>query len=288
LTERGGPPPLQVLEQIMDLADSSTSREAWFGTHKLGKAWDGTGICVLLAAPTLDAIIAEVIDRADEAPDEPATIELYGERPGFVACGISGTRSVLRSSRLKQFRGTVARANKARLTSLRDRSLSHTGISSMNPSMISRPKLAQGSLKRTDRAAVSVPIPDTRSVTVSGQELWPRPEVPVCGVDFSGGEEDQRYGNRKIWIAEWLPEKSVALRCGWGTNTADKICRSDLAPLIKLGGWWSLDFPFGIAKETARALELTSWPEWLSWCPGKGDATMLRDYEPQNHVVPAV
>jgi hypothetical protein len=42
-------------------------------------------------------------------------------------------------------------------------------------------------------------------------------------------------------------------------------------------GWWSLDFPFGIAKETACALKLSSWQEWLSWCGRELDATMLRD-----------
>jgi hypothetical protein len=97
-------------------------------------------------------------------------------------------------------------------------------------------------------------------------------------VDFSGGEEDRRYGNRKIWVATWSPGKDVALRCGWSDSTADKICRRDLPGLIEREpGWWSLDFPFGIAKETARALKLNSWPEWLRWCGGEGDATTLRD-----------
>jgi hypothetical protein len=97
-------------------------------------------------------------------------------------------------------------------------------------------------------------------------------------VDFSGGEEDQRHGNRKIWVATWSPGKDVALRWGWADSTADKICRRDLPGLIKRElGWWSLDFPFGIAKETAHALGLNSWPEWLKWCGGESDATTLRD-----------
>jgi hypothetical protein len=84
-TEGGGPSPLQELERILDLADSSPTREAWFGTHKPGTDWDGPGICILLAQGQSDAIIAEVIDRASEAPDEPATTELYQGRGEFVA-----------------------------------------------------------------------------------------------------------------------------------------------------------------------------------------------------------
>jgi hypothetical protein len=42
-------------------------------------------------------------------------------------------------------------------------------------------------------------------------------------------------------------------------------------------GWWSLDFPFGLAKETARALKLDTWPEWLKWCSNEVNATALRD-----------
>src|SRR5271156_5472796 len=82
-TERGGPSPLRELERILDLADSSPAREAWFGTHKPGVDWDGPGICILLAAPTLEGIIAEVIDRNNKVPDEPATKELYRDREGY-------------------------------------------------------------------------------------------------------------------------------------------------------------------------------------------------------------
>src|SRR5579872_4975098 len=84
-TESGGPSPLGELERISDLADRSPTREGWFGTHKPGTDWTGPGICILIAAPTLDGIIAEVIGRTREAPDEPATNELYRDRRGFVA-----------------------------------------------------------------------------------------------------------------------------------------------------------------------------------------------------------
>ena len=84
-TVGGGPSPLRELERILDLADSSPAREAWFGTHKPGTDWEGAGICILLAAETPEAIIAEVVDRISKVPEEPATLELYRDRGEFVA-----------------------------------------------------------------------------------------------------------------------------------------------------------------------------------------------------------
>jgi hypothetical protein len=84
-TVGGGPSPLRELERILDLAGSSPDQEAWFGTHKPGTDWDGPGICILLAAESAEAIIAEVIDRSTKAPDEPATRELYHDREEFAA-----------------------------------------------------------------------------------------------------------------------------------------------------------------------------------------------------------
>src|SRR6202035_4755796 len=92
------------------------------------------------------------------------------------------------------------------------------------------------------RRSVAVVSPLTTPLTLESEAgLWPRPEVSLYGVDFSGGKENQRSGNRKIWVAKWIPGKKVKF--------ADKICRADLPTLIKCEpGWWSLDFPFGIAK----------------------------------------
>jgi hypothetical protein len=84
-TTGGGPPPIEELARILDQADSSPDREAWFGTRKGGNKQDEVGICILLAMPTLHAIITEVIGRNDTMPDEPATRELYEDREGLVA-----------------------------------------------------------------------------------------------------------------------------------------------------------------------------------------------------------
>lgn len=50
--------------------------------------------------------------------------------------------------------------------------------------------------------------------------------------------------------------------------------------ITERGGWWAIDFPFGIAAETANALNLAgpnAWQAWLDWCCDGGDATERRD-----------
>jgi hypothetical protein len=268
------------LERISDLADGSPVREAWFGTHKPGANWGGAGICILLAAGTPEAIIAEVVDRTNKAPDEPATRELYRDRGEFVAWWRIRNPIRARFESLHEIPGHgwhsglgAAKVFHSQVSftywdfggaSFEDLASSAAVVNQNVPHLA----IPVGAAARDEPASAADP----------GCERWSRPEFPVYGVDFSGGEEDQRYGNRKIWVAAWSPGKDVALRCGWADSTADKVCRRDLPGLIKRQpGWWSLDFPFGIAKDTARALGLNSWPEWLRWCGGEGDATALRD-----------
>jgi hypothetical protein len=53
ITPDGGPTPREELARILDQAHNCPNREAWFPTHKRGANWDRPGICVLLAATTL-------------------------------------------------------------------------------------------------------------------------------------------------------------------------------------------------------------------------------------------
>lgn len=255
-TVGGGPSPLRELERILDLADSSPAREAWFGTHKpctVGTA-QGSAFCLRqrhrkrslpkwLIGPT----------RHQTIPARWSFTEIEGN---LLHGGISATRSGLSSGHLTKSPAVTGKVDSELPIS--------AGVVDLHVPHLAIP--------------IGAAAPDeTSSATDSSSEVWYPPEFPVYGVDFSGGEENLR-GNRKIWVATWVPGKNVALRCGWSDNTADKIRRRDLAGLIKRGsGWWSLDFPFGIAKETACALGLNSWQEWLSWCGREGDATMLRD-----------
>jgi hypothetical protein len=219
------------LERILDLADSSPDREAWFGTHKPGTDWDGPGICILFAAATPEAIIAEVIDRSTKAPDEPATRELYQDRGEFAAWWHIRNPIRVEFESLNKIPGCHWK--------------SRLGAAKVFKSQVSFTYWDFGGEFFEDLASAGVvglhvpqsamPIgaapEETSWATDPGSEGWPRPECPIYGVDFSGGQEDRR-GNRKIWVATWLPGKNVALRCGWTDNTAERICRRDLPGLI--------------------------------------------------------
>jgi hypothetical protein len=130
----GGPSPLRELERILDLADSSPASEAWFGTHKLGRDWDGAGICILLAAPTLEAIIAEVIDRTNKAPDDPATRELYRDRGEFAAWWHIRNPIRVKFKSLREIPGHNWQANsERRMFSATRRCRLHIGTSVVRP-----------------------------------------------------------------------------------------------------------------------------------------------------------
>jgi hypothetical protein len=104
-------------------------------------------------------------------------------------------------------------------------------------------------------------------------------DLALFGVDFSGGVESERFGNRKIWVAGWTPGEQVWLRCGWCDEGERSLCRCDLPALIAANpGWWSLDFPFGVARDTATAIGLNpnSWQAWLDWCSQPEDPGVLR------------
>jgi hypothetical protein len=280
ITPDGGPPPREELARILDQADNCPDREAWFGTHKPGANWDRPGICVLLAVPTLQAVICEVIGRSDTMPDIPAVKELYYDHGGFSAWWHVRNPVCVQFDSLDSVPGHGCASGRGAAHVFKGQvSFAYWDFGNTSfDDLVGRAVVAKFNVPLSGRSVIAVPPAPKLSAVQSGAELWSRPEVPLYGVDFSGGEEDQRYGNRKIWIAKWFPGKEVTLRCGWCGDPADKICRNDLATLIKHElGWWSLDFPFGIAKKTAHALGLNGWPAWLEWCAKGGDATDCRD-----------
>ena len=65
---------------------------------------------------------------------------------------------------------------------------------------------------------------------------WPRPEVTLGGIDFSGGQELEHRGNKKIWVAQWHPENGVSLRCGSNRGAVGPLRRRDLPALIDREG----------------------------------------------------
>src|SRR5579872_1725431 len=280
----GGPSPLREIERILDQADSSPGREAWFGTHIPGREWRNPGICIALAAPTLHGIIAEVVGRSDTIPHDRATTELYQDRKGyeeFVAWWRIRNPIRVQFDSLDQIPGRACASGRGAKYTFSRSQVAFAYWDFLGASFDALAESCSTASQASPFRARSLPSAATNVVLqperLSG-EMWPRPKVPLHGADFSGGEEDLHYGNAKIWVASWTPGSDVVLRCGRSTNSADKICRTDLPILIRREpGWWSLDFPFSVAKETGCALSANSWREWLEWCVGAGGATELRN-----------
>jgi hypothetical protein len=290
----GGPLPEEELARILEQANNSPNREAWFGTRKAGVEWHGPGICVLLAVPKRrnrrgarqrppwEALIAEVVERSDAMPNDTSVKELYEGHEGFNAWWQVRNPIAVQYDALDAVSGCGVKSRKNAADVLGG-SVSFAywdfGNSSFDDLAVAAvPKLKalpqSGSAVRADTPT------EAPTIQKGSAECWKLPSVPLFGVDFSGGEEDPRHGDRKIWVAEWPPGQGITLRCGWCADPAGKICRRDLPKLIAgKPGWWSLDFPFGVAKETAVALKLNpnSWGEWLGWCAQGGDATERRD-----------
>ena len=210
-TVGGGPSPLLELERIIDLADSSPAREAWFGTHMPGADWEGPGTCILIAAPTLEAIVAEVIDRTNEQPDEPAARELYRDRGEFAAWWHIRNPIRIRFKSLHEIPGCNWNSKRGAAEVFR----SQVAFTYWDFGGASFEGLASSAATVNQNAPrLAIPVgavaPERASSAMdSCCERWSRPEFPLYGVDFSGGEEDRRYGNRKIWVAGWSPGKDV-------------------------------------------------------------------------------
>ena len=99
--------------------------------------------------------------------------------------------------------------------------------------------------------------------------------MPLHGVDFSGPRETGGR-NGKIWIASWYPDRErVELRSGGGDPGFDR--RQLAAMVIRGGGTWVVDFPFGPPAAVAEAAGWKAWEEYVAWCASDPDLTALRD-----------
>jgi hypothetical protein len=281
-TVSGGPAPLAVLDSILVQAAENPAREAWFGTHKSGAGWDGAGTCILLAVPSLDAIIADIVGRSSDPPTAAASsrgMDLYSDLTSFVKWWKLRNPIRIRFSSLAGIPGRAWYSGKSAPDVFRSQvSFAYWDFRGVSLGHLPSEARAPIAAPRSPSPLVVAMPADPASSPTYGGEPWRQPDVPLHGVDFSGGQENERCGNSKIWVASWVPGCTVELRSGFSSDAATKICREDLPALIaREPGWWSLDFPFGIAKETGTALGLSSWQEWLKWCTREGTATDLRN-----------
>ncbi len=290
LTEGGGPPPLVELHRLVELAASSNDQTAWFATRKPGTGWtptqDGTPSLALLFARTgiesVHAVVAEIRERRGQIPDDPAAQDLYRGHEGFRGWWLLANPIVVRLASLRSVPGnsaggkSIADAFSGTLTfgywSFDPNTPIVTLLGSMDQPVIELESVAQA---RPPVSASSAPVGPPEGATY---QLGIGPQSDIYGVDFSGGQEAAARGNPKIWVASWDVKSGViALRCG-----ADEppLRRADLPALVSSRpGWWILDFPFGVARETALALGIdgNNWGGWLDWCADGGDATERRD-----------
>src|SRR5207245_480541 len=136
-----------------------------------------------------EAIIAEVIDRTNKPPDEPATMELYRDRGEFVAWWHIRNPIRVKFKSLHEIPGHNWHSG--------------LGAAEVFHSQVSFTYWDFGGASFEDLASsaavvsqnvrhLAIPVgaaaPDEMSsATDSGCAPWPRPELPLYGVDFSGG-----------------------------------------------------------------------------------------------------
>lgn len=259
--EGSGPPPQQELERIVAQTEPNDANEgdlcAWFPTRKgLGgwKGGEGPAKCILFCrvAGDSDCIVsvsARILNCQGEMPDVPAVQDYYQDHDFSSWWQVTDVELRRDINSLTDIPGTSANGGRAACDSFAGMStFAFWNFGGGLPNVVQ---------------AIEEPVPPAPLITrfnpqrvVTGE--WP--DIALHGVDFSGGAE-AGDGNRKIWIAS-LQSGHLTLRNG----QAHRFRRAHLANLIRNeGGWWTLDFPFGIARETAAAIGVRTWAEWLAW-----------------------
>ncbi len=287
----GGPPPLAELENIILQVGDSEEPLAWLATRKPGAGWQqrDDSLCIAFfdnrEHDCIDAVVAKIVGRQIEMPKVPAVRELHEGHFGFQAWWQLAEPVRLRFTSLDTVPGLSKKGRSARQTFSGSNTFAYWSFDDRNnprlfdsvvATLSNRGVRAEPSFRQAEeRLPVSTPAPRTNKEQISS---LPGRTNNLYGVDFSGGRETAR-GNPKIWIASWLlGQKTLTLRCG---TDGPALCRSNLAEHVRrTHGWWALDFPFGVAKETASAILETpdlSWSDWLRWCAGGPDATERRD-----------
>jgi hypothetical protein len=273
-TEREGlPNPGLELDRIIaqtEPSDLDLREFAWFGTRR-GVQWSRAegAKCILFRKRReggIDAIRATIGDMSRDTPDDDLVRDFYVAR-GFdfdVWWKVNGVEREPYTS-IEDVPG-VSEKSGSRASSTFKGSATFAWWN-FDGRALAQVEDRDANIEHARCLTARAPA----AVTVNG----PPPPSLLFGVDFSGGLEDGR-GNRKIWVAKWdrsaLPG-TIHLRHGG----EEQFGRAHLSRMVvEEGGWWVFDFPFGIALETAQALELASWDAWLDWCYGDGD--LAADY----------
>lgn len=235
---------------------------SWIASRKPGAGFSARADSRLLAFAdggegTSWALTARVISRHGTLPSDAAARDIYGDYEGDFLAYWKITEVDLRRVPYADLPGTTLKG--LRIPDAFRRSQLSFAYWIPGPAF-------DGDV-RTHRRATA-PTPPGGSGPGS-------PTVPLHGVDFSGARETGGR-NRKIWIASWYPDRNfVELTSGRDDPGFDR--RQFAAMVIRGGGTWVIDFPFGPPAAVAEAAGWTTWRDYIDWCASDSDPTALRD-----------
>ena len=262
LTHRGGPDPIRELRRVRRAAQEHPRGVSWIASRKPGAGFSARADSRLLAFAdggegTSWALTARVISRHRTLPSDAAGRDIYGDDEGDFLAYWKITEVDLRRLPYADLPGTTLKG--LRIPDAFRRSQLSFAYWIPGPAF-------DGDV-RTHRRATA-PTPPGGSGPGS-------PTVPLHGVDFSGARETGGR-NRKIWIASWYPDRNfVELTSGRDDPGFDR--RQFAAMVIRGGGTWVIDFPFGPPAAVAEAAGWTTWRDYIDWCASDSDPTALRD-----------
>ena len=278
-TEGGGPNPQLELDRIVSQAEptdiESQQDTAWFPTNRGVQGWKESddSQCLVFCrtrSGEIDAIHARVVEVSRKLPDDPIVLDYYSDHEFPVWWKVTDIRRMSFAS-LKDIPGVSMTGKPANETFSGNATFAFWSFPNQEINASSNGKessLSQSNdlLDSNTTTLTHVPQKSQRSLSSVSHDV--SSGMPLLhGVDFSGGVERADRGNGKIWIATWDVERNtVNLESGDQGN----FRRRDLpTKVVSDKGWWVFDFPFGIARETACALQLDHWEQWLDWCHGE-------------------
>lgn len=260
LTSGGGPRPLEELRRVHETAQSDPENGAWIATRKAGKGFTPVPTSRLLAFARqlpgkVQALTAKIESRSRKMPDDPLAMDMYGEHRGMFEA-YWRIRDVVDLGLIEE-------------SALPGKMPSGKAVAEAFAGSLSFAYWLPGD-ESPPRARPKPPRPRLPRIRRQGS-----PTVPLHGVDFSGARETEGR-NGKLWIASWYPEqRCVSLESG-GDDPG--FGRYGLAErVLRDGGMWVIDFPFGPPARVARAAGWRTWQEYLAWCRSNPEPKTLRD-----------
>lgn len=271
------PHPAIEVARVLEVSALEDGTPVWFGVPRM-RAWapeDSPAWCIVfyrLGGERIGGFVAEVVSHQAEMPDADWLRELYAGTTLYGAWWrLEGVVPLPAGATLAALPGYSSSGLLAEGTFAGRNSFAYWNFDKdPRTSLLAYVPAPSPPTPLPSTAILKSPSRRRRSAAVAGDALVLEPlDRPsgraLHGVDFSGAAET-RAGNPKVWVASWDPEHSdgVQLMCGRDRG----LRRRDLPDMVRTrGGVWVMDFPFGVARDTSRALGLADndWGAWLRW-----------------------